>query len=75
MIQEPHPDTLTDYIALKQIRRGSMQAIEDKAIESYHKALDEGRGKEEAESEYFKHFNNNHGQQEHTGVSVASLSK
>jgi hypothetical protein len=64
-----HPDTLTDYHALKHIRRGSKQAIEDKAIEAYHKALDEGRSKEEAEEEYFKHFNNSHGQQEHTGVS------
>jgi hypothetical protein len=53
-----HPDALHDYIALKQIRRGSKQAIEDAAIEAYHKALDEGRGKEEAEKEYFKHFNN-----------------
>lgn len=52
-----HPDALADYIALKQIRRGSQQAIEDAAIEAYHKALDEGRGKEEAEKEYFKHFN------------------
>lgn len=57
MLQQSHPDALTDYIALKQIRRGSQQAIEDAAIESYHKALDEGRGKEEAEKEYFKQFN------------------
>jgi hypothetical protein len=54
---EPHPDTLTDYHALKAIRRGSRQAIEDKAIESYHKAIDEGMSREEAEIEYFKHFN------------------
>jgi hypothetical protein len=64
-----HPDQLQDYIALKQIRRGSKQAIEDKAIETYHKAIDEGRGKEEAEEEYFKHFNKSYGQQELTGVS------
>jgi hypothetical protein len=50
-----HPDTLCDYIALKQIRRGSKQAIEDKAIEAYHKALDEG-SREEAEEEYFSFF-------------------
>ena len=68
-----HPDALTDYIALKQIHRGSKQAIEDKAIEAYHKALDEGRGKEEAENEYFKHFNKNHGQQEHTSVSGSGI--
>jgi hypothetical protein len=57
MITE-HPDTLQDYLRLKQMRVGSRQAIEDKAIESYHRALEEGRGKEEAEKEYFKHFNN-----------------
>jgi hypothetical protein len=57
MIQEPHPDTLHDYHRLKQIRRGSRQAIEDKAIEAYHRAIDEGRGREEAESEYFSFFN------------------
>lgn len=56
MLNLQHPDTLTDYIAFKQIRRGSQQSIEDKAIEAYHKAIDEGRGKEEAEEEYFKHF-------------------
>jgi hypothetical protein len=57
-----HPDTLSDYIALKQIHRGSKQAIEDKAIEAYHKAIDEGRSKEEAEEKYFSFFNKtNHG--------------
>jgi hypothetical protein len=66
---EPHPDELSDYYRLKQIRRGGQQSIEDKAIEAYHKAVDEGRGKEEAEKRYFSFFNNNHGQQEHTGVS------
>jgi hypothetical protein len=58
MIQEPHPDQLQDWIALKQIRRGSRQAIEDKAIEAYQRAIDEGRSREEAESEYFSFFNN-----------------
>jgi hypothetical protein len=53
----PHPDQLTDWIKAKEIRRGSMQAIEDKAIAAYQKALDEGRTKDEAEREYFKHFN------------------
>jgi flagellar biosynthesis/type III secretory pathway protein FliH len=57
MIQEPHPDLHRDYHALKQIRRGSRQAIEDKAIEAYHNALSEGR--EEAEKQYFETFNNN----------------
>ena len=58
MLNLEHPDLLQDHIAKKQIRRGGKQAIEDQAIEAYHKALDEGRGKEEAEKEYFKHFNN-----------------
>jgi hypothetical protein len=71
-----HPDQLTDYHRLKQIRRGSRQAIEDSAIESYHKAIDEGMSREEAESEYFKQFNkNSHGKQEHTGVSSACNGK
>lgn len=54
---EPHPDQLADWIKAKEQRRGSMQAIEDKAIAAYHKALDDGRTKKEAEKEFFKHFN------------------
>jgi hypothetical protein len=58
----PHPDHISDYHRLKEIHRGSKQAIEDSAIEAYHKALDEGRGKEEAEEKYFSFFNkNSHG--------------
>ena len=53
----PHPDALTDYHRLKGIRRGSMQAIEDKAIDAYMRAY-ETVGKEEAEKVFFKHFNN-----------------
>jgi hypothetical protein len=52
----PHPDTLTDYRRLKAIRRGSMQALEDKAIAEYMRAY-ETVGKEEAEKVFFKHFN------------------
>jgi hypothetical protein len=52
-----HPDHLTDWIKTKEIQRGSKQAIEDQAIAAYHKALDDGRTKEEAEKEFFKHFN------------------
>lgn len=52
----PHPDQLSDWIKTKEIRRGSKQAIEDKAIAAYHKALDDGRGREEAERIFFKHF-------------------
>lgn len=68
MIPE-HPDTLQDYSRLKAIRRGSRQAIEDKAIKAYLKAYDE-QGREEAERQYFSFFNNNsHGKQKLTGVS------
>jgi hypothetical protein len=54
----PHPDQITDYHRLKQIRRGSMQAIEDKAIEQYMRACEEN-GREEAEKVFFKHFQHN----------------
>lgn len=56
MIQQPHPDALTDYRAFKAIRRGGNQAIEDKAIAEYMKAYEE-LGKEEAERIYFSFFN------------------
>jgi hypothetical protein len=59
---EPHPDAISDYHKLKQIRTGSRQAIEDKAIAAYIKAYDE-RGREAAEKEFFKHFNKEHGYQ------------
>jgi hypothetical protein len=52
----PHPDHHTDWIKTKEIQRGSKQAIEDKAIAAYHKALDDGRTKEEAEKIFFSHF-------------------
>jgi len=53
----PHPDQLTDWIKTKEIRRGGKQAIEDKAIAAYHKALDDGRTKGEAEKIFFSFFN------------------
>lgn len=53
----PHPDQTTDWIKTKGIRRGSMQAIGDRAIAAYHKAIDDGRGKEEAEKIFFSFFN------------------
>ena len=52
-----HPDELSDWIKTKEIKRGGMQAIENKAIADYHKALDEGKSRAEAEEQYFKHFN------------------
>lgn len=54
---EPHPDTSQAYHALKQIQRGAMQAVEDKAIDAYMRAYEEV-GKEEAERIYFSFFNN-----------------
>jgi hypothetical protein len=51
-----HPDTPAAYHALKQIQRGAMQALEDKAIAAYMRAY-EREGKEEAERVYFEHFN------------------
>jgi hypothetical protein len=55
----PHPDQISDYHALKAIRRGSMQAIEDKAIAEYMRVY-ETVGKEEAEKIFFNHFNKGH---------------
>jgi hypothetical protein len=60
MLNLEHPDHLTDYHALKQIRRGSMQAIEDKAIAEYMRAHEEV-GREAAEETFFKHFNKGYG--------------
>jgi hypothetical protein len=64
MTPEPHPDYHQDYHAFKQIKIGGQMAIEDKAIAAYHKALDEGGTREEAERIFFNHFNKaNHGKQ------------
>jgi hypothetical protein len=70
MLPEPHPDHLSDFSRLKAIRRGSRQAIEDKAIAAYMKAFEE-RGREEAEKQYFETFNkiSHDRKQKSTGVS------
>jgi hypothetical protein len=57
-----HPDLLRDYHRLKQITRGGMQAIEDKAIAAYMRVFDE-QGREAAEKIFFNHFNKGHGKQ------------
>lgn len=62
MLPTDHPDLPVAYDALKQIKRGAMQAIEDKAIAEYMKAYEE-RGREEAEKIYFDHFNKSHGKE------------
>jgi hypothetical protein len=61
MINLEHPDKVSDYRNLKQIRRGGMQAIEDKAIAEYMRVFDE-QGREAAEKEFFKHFNKGYGE-------------
>jgi hypothetical protein len=52
-----HPDTTTAWQQAKEIRRGGMQAADDRAMEAYWRAIEEGRSKKEAEEEFFKHFN------------------
>jgi hypothetical protein len=56
MLNLDHPDKITDYHRLKAIRRGSMQALEDKAIAEYMRVFDE-QGREAADETFFKHFN------------------
>lgn len=56
MIPEPHPDTLSAYQQAKAFTRGSMQAADDTAIKAYHKAIDEGRSRQEAEQQYFETY-------------------
>lgn len=59
MTQE-HPDLLADYHRLKQIQKGSKQALETTAMNAMWEALDNGATKEEAEKVFFNHFNNEH---------------
>lgn len=47
-----HPDFTTDWHAYKQRTRSAHQAIEDNAIDAYHKALDAGGSRAEAEKQY-----------------------
>ncbi len=51
-----HPDLHEAYHAAKQITRGGTQAADDQAIEAYHRAIDEGRSKGEAETKYFETY-------------------
>lgn len=48
MITEPHPDTTTDYRALKAIRRGGTQSADTAAMEAYYDAIEEGKTVDEA---------------------------
>ncbi|HEX6427968.1 MAG TPA: hypothetical protein VF008_09795 [Niastella sp.] len=56
MIQQPHPDTLSDWESLKAIKRGSMQAADDKAIEAYLRAIEAGKSKDEAGEIFIKTY-------------------
>lgn len=47
-LPQPHPDTLTNHQAIKQITRGGTQAADDMAIEAMWQALEKGASKEEA---------------------------
>ncbi len=47
-LPQPHPDLLQAQQAAKQITRGSMQAIDDIALEAMWQALEMGESKEEA---------------------------
>ena len=70
---EPHPDLPRDYYRLKEIERGSMQAIETSAMNAMWDALEEGRSREEAEKVFFSFFNYySHGKQKQAGVPAAN---
>lgn len=49
MTPEPHPDTLLNQAATKQITRGSRQAADTAAMNAMWEVLDRGGSKEEAE--------------------------
>jgi len=52
--EKQHPDTLSDWAAFKNINCGGKQAIYDIAIAAYHKSLEQGDTKQQAEDIYFK---------------------
>lgn len=56
MMQLPHPDTLKDWHDLKAIKRGSMQAADDAAMEAYWLAMEAGLSKEEAAEVFSKTY-------------------
>jgi hypothetical protein len=47
---------LEQQASLKSSGRGGRIALEDKALEAYHEALDSGLSKEEATKQYFQAF-------------------
>lgn len=50
MNQQPHPDEITDWQALKAIKRGAMQAADTAAMNAMYEALEAGKSKQEAET-------------------------
>lgn len=52
-----HPDTLQDFYRLKSIEKGGMQALETTAMNAMCDAIEEGKGREEAEKVFFSFFN------------------
>lgn len=48
MTTTPHPDTLTDWQAFKELKRGGRQAADDQAMAAMWQALESGRSREEA---------------------------
>lgn len=53
-MNEPHPDTISDYTELKKETIGSHQAAEDMALKNYHAYIAAGKSKEEAAQQYFE---------------------
>lgn len=55
MIPE-HPDTSLDWESLKAINRGGTQSADDRAMDAYWRAINEGRSKEEAAVIFFNAY-------------------
>lgn len=56
MLTEPHPDTAGDWESLKAIKRGGMQAADDKAMEAYYDAIVAGKTVDEAGEVFIKTY-------------------
>jgi hypothetical protein len=56
MQQFEHPDTHTDYRALKQIRRGSLQSADTAAMNAMFDAIEAGKSRVEAERIFFNTY-------------------
>lgn len=51
-----HPDTALDWESLKAIHRGGMQSADDRAMEAYWKAIEEGKSVDEAGEVFVKTY-------------------